>query len=72
MDRTDYYSNYGICLDQHSDLYVRIWWSIRVLGQDLNVSAENLSSYLYDPDYTSVMGKYQPRNNVLLIHHHLS
>ena len=41
--------------------------SIRVLGQDLNVSAENLSSYLDDPDYTSVMGEVSTlRNNVVV------
>ena len=59
---------YGICLDQHSDLYVSEFdGSIRVLGQDLNVSAENLSSYLDDPDYTSVMGEVSTlRNNVVV------
>ena len=59
---------YGICLDQHSDLYIcEFDGSIRILGQDLNVPAENLSSYLDDPDYTSIMGEVSTlRNNVVV------
>ena len=48
----------GICLDQHSDLYItESNGSIRILGLDLTVSSDNISGYINDPDYDSPLNE---------------